>query len=94
MDDLGDMIEDLLGMDDDGTWYDDADGGTWTSITDGDGEWGYDGDGGSSSSVEWYGTESPYEATSRVLAEQHATNLEVIDNIDGVDDYEYEVVTY
>jgi hypothetical protein len=89
MDDLVEMIDDMLG-----TGGDAGDGGT-LHYSDDDGTFDLTDEGDSgSSSVEWYGTESAYEATSRVLAEQHATNLEVIDNIDGVDDYEYEVVTY
>ena len=71
MDDLVEMIDDLLGTsDDDGAYlrsHEDPDFGSFAD----------DGDDDGGSSVEWYGTESPYEATSRVLAEQHATNLEV-----------------
>jgi hypothetical protein len=98
VDDLVEEIEDLLGLDDgdDGGWHYTVGGDDdWSyAVGGGEGDWHHGDEGGSSSGAEWYGTETPYEATSRVLAEQHATNLEVIDNIDGVDDYEYEVVTY
>jgi hypothetical protein len=80
MDDLVELIDEMLGT------YDAGETLSGDGVPAGD-------DGGSSVSSDWYG-ESAYEATSRVLAEQHATNLEVIDNIDGYDDYEYEVVEY
>jgi hypothetical protein len=103
VDDLIDAIEDVLGLDDgdDGAA---GDGGSLFYTVDDGGASGdgalFDTAGGggslfgvSSTPTDWYGP-SAYEVTSEALAQQHAINLEVIDNIDGVDDYEYEVVEY
>ena len=74
-DSVADAIEELLGGDDDATL----------------GAAGFAADDGGYDAYEAYADQQAYDQLSHTLAEVHASNLEVIDNIDGSDDYEYTV---
>jgi hypothetical protein len=43
---------------------------------------------------DYYGSQETFEMLSEMSESMHETNMEIIDNIDGVDDYSYETTYY